>query len=62
NHSCDPNAAIIFDGDTATLRSIRAIDAGEEICQSYVEIAEELGPRQAEIRERYFFQCDCPTC
>ncbi|KAJ3051502.1 hypothetical protein HK097_007466 [Rhizophlyctis rosea] len=62
NHSCDPNCAIIFNGRTATLRSIKDIDEGEEICQSYLDLTERTSSRKKELRKRYFFDCRCSIC
>ncbi|KAJ3187906.1 hypothetical protein HDU85_006299 [Gaertneriomyces sp. JEL0708] len=62
NHSCRPNAAIVFSGSTAVLRSIRPIAPGEEILQSYTEISEPQHVRQKELSEAYFFKCDCTEC
>ncbi|KAJ3168050.1 SET and MYND domain-containing protein 3 [Geranomyces variabilis] len=62
NHSCSPNTAIIFNGSKATLRSIKPIAAGEEVLQSYTEIAEPRHIRQRELQQTYFFTCVCPVC
>ncbi|KND00705.1 uncharacterized protein SPPG_09147 [Spizellomyces punctatus DAOM BR117] len=62
NHSCSPNAAIIFNGERATLRAIKNIQVDEEICQSYMEIAEPRYVRRKELKETYFFDCRCPLC
>ncbi|TPX64232.1 hypothetical protein SpCBS45565_g06056 [Spizellomyces sp. 'palustris'] len=62
NHSCSPNAAIIFNGESATLRAIKNIQVEEEICQSYMEISEPRYVRRKELREIYFFDCCCSLC
>ncbi|KAJ3035790.1 hypothetical protein HDV00_003417 [Rhizophlyctis rosea] len=62
NHSCDPNCAIIFQGRTATLRSIKDIKEGEEIVQSYLELSEATYLRRKELKKRYFFDCNCEAC
>ncbi|KAI8819003.1 uncharacterized protein EV422DRAFT_536298 [Fimicolochytrium jonesii] len=62
NHSCVPNTALIFSGSTATLRSIREIRPGEEICQSYTEVADPESVRRRGLREAYFFECCCEGC
>ncbi|KAI9094333.1 hypothetical protein DFS34DRAFT_652019 [Phlyctochytrium arcticum] len=62
NHSCDPNAAIIVDGDVASLRSIKNISSGEQIFQSYIEVAEPRYVRRTELKDRYYFSCECGAC
>jgi SET and MYND domain-containing protein len=37
NHSCNPNAAIVFDRNIASLRSIRDIAEAEQITISYID-------------------------
>ncbi|KAJ3330429.1 hypothetical protein HDU76_005717 [Blyttiomyces sp. JEL0837] len=62
NHSCCPNCAIIFYGADAHLRPMRDIAAGEELTISYIEIAEPRHKRRKELKERYFFDCECSAC
>ncbi|KAJ3147364.1 hypothetical protein HDU89_005716 [Geranomyces variabilis] len=62
NHSCSPNTAIIFNGSKGTLRTIKPVVAGEEVFQSYTEIAEPRHVRQCELQQTYFFTCACPVC
>ncbi|KAI8920355.1 hypothetical protein DFJ77DRAFT_452285 [Powellomyces hirtus] len=62
NHSCTPNAAIIFTGSKGVLRTIKEVGAGEELFQSYMEIAEPRYVRHKELKDTYFFDCACPVC
>ncbi|TPX60810.1 hypothetical protein PhCBS80983_g01542 [Powellomyces hirtus] len=62
NHSCTPNAAIIFAGSKGVLRTIKEVGAGEELFQSYMEIAEPRYVRHKELKDTYFFDCACPVC
>lgn len=62
NHSCDPNAVVSFDGPTLNVRSLKKISKDEEIIISYVDITDNPWQRQEELRERYFFTCDCAEC
>ncbi|KAJ3007288.1 hypothetical protein HKX48_009220 [Thoreauomyces humboldtii] len=62
NHSCSPNAAIVFEGSTPTLRAIREIEAGAEVFQSYMSVAEPRYVRALELKETYFFACACDLC
>ena len=56
NHACDYNTAVYFNpyGDVALL-PIREISAGEEITVGYINCTMPFERRQAELRERYFF-------
>jgi hypothetical protein len=40
NHSCAPNAVLLFKGTTAVLRATAPIPAGAEISMSYIEVGE----------------------
>lgn len=62
NHSCAPNCTIIFAGRVASLRSIAPIKAGDELTLTYIDTTNPSYLRQAELRERYFFDCRCPRC
>jgi hypothetical protein len=62
NHSCDPNAVIIFDGRHVSLRTLNPIKTGEQIFISYVDPTQTRQMRRAELQERYFFSCECRRC
>ncbi|RUS33431.1 hypothetical protein BC938DRAFT_471730 [Jimgerdemannia flammicorona] len=62
NHSCWPNCVVVFEGARILVRSIRPIKRGEEITQSYIDIAEPVSRRRADLRQRYFFLCQCELC
>ncbi|KAI3337214.1 SET domain-containing protein [Xylariaceae sp. AK1471] len=62
NHSCDPNAIIAFNQPRQEIRALRPIKAGEEIFIKYVEVTNPLSVRQAELKEAYFFTCQCTKC
>ena len=62
NHSCTPNAAIVFDGRKIMLRALDPIKKGEQIFISYIDNTERRETRQAELREEYFFPCNCEKC
>ncbi|CZT45736.1 uncharacterized protein RSE6_06073 [Rhynchosporium secalis] len=62
NHSCDPNAFIVFDSNTVSLRALRPIKLEEQIFISYVDPTEDIILRQSRLKERYFFTCKCPRC
>ncbi|KAL2070914.1 hypothetical protein VTL71DRAFT_13940 [Oculimacula yallundae] len=62
NHSCDPNAFIVFDSRTISLRALRPIKKDEQIFISYIDPTEEITLRQSRLKERYFFTCKCTRC
>ncbi|KAI0115891.1 hypothetical protein GGR51DRAFT_366991 [Nemania sp. FL0031] len=62
NHSCDPNATLVFNQPRHEIRALRTIKAGEEIFIKYVEVTNPFSVRQAELKENYFFTCQCAKC
>lgn len=62
NHSCNPNAAIVFDQNFASIRSIKDIARNEQVTIAYVDTTLKRARRRQELREQYFFECHCPGC
>ncbi|KAI9266899.1 hypothetical protein BDA99DRAFT_506927 [Phascolomyces articulosus] len=62
NHSCRPNAAVLFDGALLVIKAIDNIQPDEEITIAYVDIAHSRTARQKTLRDKYFFQCTCERC
>ncbi|ETS64179.1 hypothetical protein PaG_01416 [Moesziomyces aphidis] len=79
NHSCAPNAAVVFpfggaaksgqqnwsDGEDAKvmqLVALRAIEPGEELLISYVDVADAYEQRRSALKKRYCFECRCELC
>lgn len=62
NHSCNPNSAVVFDGNIASLRSIRDISEGEQVTISYIDNTFKRATRRQQLREQYFFECKCSGC
>ncbi|KAI0486786.1 SET domain-containing protein [Xylaria cf. heliscus] len=62
NHSCDPNASIVFNQPRQEIRALRAIKPGDEIFIKYVEVTNPFSVRQAELKKNYFFTCQCIKC
>lgn len=62
NHSCTPNAIIVFDGPKLTVRALDAIPTGGEVLISYIDSTAPYGVRQAELKDQYFFTCNCKKC
>ncbi|KAF8757501.1 hypothetical protein HU200_010831 [Digitaria exilis] len=61
NHSCVPNAVLIFDGRTAYVRALQPISKDEEVSISYIETAAVTKKRHNDLKQ-YFFACACPRC
>ncbi|ODQ52361.1 SET domain-containing protein [Saitoella complicata NRRL Y-17804] len=62
NHSCSPNAAVVFENKVLTIRSVRAISPKEEITISYVNHLQRRDIRRRELKEKWFFSCECAAC
>ena len=62
NHSCDPNAYIIMDGAEVNVRSLKPIKKDEELFISYVDTTNPYHRRQHELKQRWFFTCECTKC
>jgi SET domain-containing protein len=58
NHSCEPNCATIFFGKRVYIKTLRKIEAGEEITYDYqLEVATKKLTRKDLLR----FPCSCGT-
>ncbi|CAN7991816.1 unnamed protein product [Ixodes pacificus] len=64
DHSCTPNAQAVFDGLTLRLRATADIecDSVDGIRVSYIDLKELRRTRMEELKERYYFSCNCPRC
>merc|ERR1712007_414226 len=63
NHSCEPNAEVLYVGSsTLILVARRQIAAGEEICISYIDHEEEDADERQRDLQSYGFRCDCRRC
>ncbi|CAG8976284.1 hypothetical protein HYALB_00011769 [Hymenoscyphus albidus] len=62
NHSCTPNAFIIFSGRRISLHALSPIPLDGQIFISYIDFTQSLDIRQTELKQRYFFTCSCPKC
>jgi hypothetical protein len=62
NHSCRPNTYVRFFPGCVKVLPLEDIKEGEEITISYIEINNPLRLRQKELKERYFFTCQCTRC
>ena len=59
NHSCDPNVLISFDGSELVVRTLRAVEAGEELAHCYTDVQSDVLLRQKLLQSEYFFTCTC---
>lgn len=62
NHLCEPNAVVVFDGPKLSVRALKALKRDEEVFISYVDSSAPFGVRQAELKDQYFFTCQCKKC
>ncbi|CAG9808176.1 unnamed protein product [Chironomus riparius] len=67
NHSCQPNAQIIFPNSNSTLNvvALQDIHPEEEICISYIDecmLSRSRHSRQKYLKENYLFRCECEKC
>jgi len=62
NHSCSPNVRAVQHGLTLTLCAAREVAQGEELCIEYVDTVRPVGPRRAELKDLYCFDCSCERC
>ncbi len=62
DHSCLPNATIVFEGKTLLLRPVREIAADEPIVIAYCNVLHPTERRRSDLKERYYFHCTCASC
>jgi len=62
NHCCRPNATYTIDGGILYVRAMCAISPGSEICLSYTDMYQVKAVRQQNLKETYFFECNCERC
>ncbi|KDP32756.1 hypothetical protein JCGZ_12048 [Jatropha curcas] len=62
NHSCLPNAVLVFEGRLAVVRAVQHIPKGAEVVISYIETAGSTMTRQKALKQQYFFTCTCSRC
>ncbi|KAL1461425.1 hypothetical protein WDU94_013325 [Cyamophila willieti] len=67
NHNCLPNAEIKFPYSNFVLNlvALKDINAGDEICISYMEedlLERGRGTRSNYLRRNYYFTCTCDKC
>lgn len=62
NHSCAPSALLQVNGAEATVIALKDIHPGDEITVCYVDPDLNVEQRRKELKERWFFECDCKRC
>ncbi|KAJ7596939.1 hypothetical protein C8J56DRAFT_1001009 [Mycena floridula] len=64
NHSCSPNAVVVFPrhGPTMQVIALRDINGEEEILTSYIDVTLPRDRRQKDLIETYNFECRCELC
>ncbi|CAA2990606.1 histone-lysine N-methyltransferase ATXR4 [Olea europaea subsp. europaea] len=63
NHDCDPNAHILWmENVDARLKTLRNIEAGEELRICYIDASMNYKTRQTVLYEGFGFLCNCPRC
>lgn len=61
-HSCTPNAAMVFNGVQVEIRCMKPIEENETITINWVDLRESKGERQKTLKESYYFDCKCRRC
>ena len=62
NHSCIPNACLVFNQNRAEVRALRSIDKDEKIYISYIDVCKPREWRKEYLLNEYFFDCCCVRC
>lgn len=62
NHSCEPNAVVMFNQPQLVVRALRQISSGDEIFIKYIDISNPRSVRRAELNDSYYFNCSCTKC
>ncbi|KAK6067358.1 MYND finger [Seiridium cupressi] len=62
NHSCEPNVNLVFNQPATVFRALTRIKKGDEIFMKYVDVTNPFSVRQEELKEAYYFNCQCPKC
>ena len=53
---------VSFVGTELVMRTAESVPEGRELCISYIELGATSSSRRRDLRERYFFECDCVAC
>lgn len=61
NHSCEPNAHVVFAGRLQRIFALNSIEESTEITISYSQKLTSQDNRKF-LKENYLFECKCPQC
>jgi len=64
NHACEYNCVLSYDlaGRRQIIRAARDLEAGEELCHTYVDLMQATTERKAGLLATYGFECQCNRC
>ncbi|CAK9068713.1 unnamed protein product [Durusdinium trenchii] len=63
NHSCNNNVNNSYQEEHGeVLHAIRDVEAGEELCITYIDLFMTRQERQEALRRTFNFKCTCPSC
>lgn len=62
NHSCWPNVTHSSRNGIMSVYATRSISAGEEVCDSFINIYQNGVARRRQLKEAYAFDCRCDRC
>lgn len=62
NHSCLPNVIFGKVGEFMVFETVRHINKGEELCDSYIDITDSKINRLNKLKSQYGFTCTCCRC
>jgi SET and MYND domain-containing protein len=64
DHSCSPNAVATFEGFKLRIQLTQEISKldWDSIRISYIDLMNSKSHRRKELKDRYYFDCDCPRC
>ncbi len=62
DHSCSPNATVLFDGSSLILKAIEDVPDFDKIFISYTNILAPTEERKRALKSQYYFDCQCEKC
>lgn len=62
NHNCCPNVRKQRVGRAMSFYASRDIMPGEELCITYIHVADPVHQRSAELKAEWYFDCACARC
>ncbi|KAF1781559.1 Zinc finger, MYND-type [Phytophthora cactorum] len=62
NHDCDPNCVVSFKGREMKVHVVKNVEVGQELTVSYIELLQSTKKRRMELKDSYFFDCQCTCC